>query len=190
MGLAINIILLGIAFIALSISGGFSTDSARRVTNINGYSTNDKLTKGHSFLTISAIITWITVALIILGIILMIFFLPEETEASAVTGGSYGKYFIYGLLFLTLGAVIAVGILSAIAANDIGNSGVSDDNLSRRQAIIAASIAIGVFVLLLIGLILVFTYKPKKKETMIAGINAPNWAVEDVEDSFPDILKF
>ena len=69
-----------------------------------------------------------------------------------------------------MGGVITVGILSAIAANDIGSAKVANDNLSRRQAIIAASIAIGVFVLVLIALIVFLTRKPTKKTSSSASL--------------------
>lgn len=165
MGLAINYVLLGISFVALAIAGGFSTNSSIRTTQIPGYKQNEKLINAHKYLSIAAAVCWVTVALLIFGIIAMIFFSAELAEISVTTGSSTGKYILYGLLFLSLGATIAIGILTAIAANDIGQSKVTNDNLSRRQAIIGASIAIGVFVLLVIALIVLFTYKPKAKET-------------------------
>lgn len=174
MGLWVEIILLGIAFIAFAISGGFSTNAAVRVKSVPEYNTNKKLQDAHKWLTISAIITWISVALLLGGIIAAAFFAPEEFAATTAVGteatSSVGKYVLYFLLFFVLGGVIAVGILSAIAANDIGSAKVANDNLSRRQAIIAASIAIGVFVLVLIALIVFLTRKPTKKTSSSASL--------------------
>ena len=172
MGLAITIILLFIAGAAYATAGGFATNSAIRTTKISGYKQNPKLTSAHKWLSIAAGVTWGSIALIILGIIMLIFFGPEVIEASeaseAVAGKSTtkaGTYVLYGLLFLIMVGVITVGILSAIAARDINSAGVQDDDRAARQATIAAVIAIPVFVLVLIVLIVQFTYKPKKKQT-------------------------
>ena len=171
MGLALTVVLLVIAGIAYAISGGFATNAAVRITKIPGYKQNPKLTNAHKWLSIAAAVTWISIALIVLGIILMIFFAPEVAEASTAeqaAGGSstsFGTYILYGLLFLIMGGVITVGILSAIAARDINSAKIQNDDNAARQATIAAVIAIPVFVIILIVLIATLTYKPKKKQT-------------------------
>ncbi len=147
MGVIINIIFFGIAFITLVISGGFATNSSVRITGITGYKGNDKLKAGHDKLTIAAIITWITVAvLIILGILSVVF------GADEVPG--IMNWVVYGFLILTLAAVGAVGVLSAIGAADIGAAKVTNDNGSQRAAIIAAVLAIVGFVAIIVVLLI------------------------------------
>jgi hypothetical protein len=167
MSFIINIILLILSVIVLGVSGGFATNSAVRLTGVTGYDDNEDLKNGHKYLSIAAIICWITVALLIILTVLFIVFTPEEAEAGAVTGLSFKDYFVYGLLFITLATVLVIGILSAIGSNYIRISGVEDNNLAYRQAIIATVLSIICFTILLIGLILKFTYKPKKKEEPI-----------------------
>ena len=200
MGLAINLILIGISFIALAIAGGFATDAARRVGNLSQEGTNDKLKSSHKYLTIASVLCWILVALLLVGFFFAIFFAPEAaaaTEEGELTApketSSFGNIISYLLLFIILAGVIAVGILSAIAAYDIRTSGVSDNNLSYNHAVIAASIAIGVFVLVLIALIVKFTYKPKPKKVDESSAFAeqigekssiPEWANDEEVSKF------
>ena len=171
----IKVSLLGISFIAFAIAGGFITNASQRITDIPNAGSNPKLNSAHKWSAIAAVIVWITVALLVIGFILVIIFSPEEAEAGTAEEGltveasskssfSFLNIVIYGLLFLILAGVITVGILSAITANDIRTSGVPDNNNSEKQAIIGASISIVVFVFVLIALIVQFTYKPKKKQ--------------------------
>ena len=170
MGLAVTVIFLVISGLAYSISAGFATNSAIRVTKIPGYKNNPKLTTAHKYLTIAAVVAWLSITFIVIGIVLTLIFSPEifaaSVEVDAVAPqatSSLGKYALYGLLFLIMAGVITVGILSAIAAADINNAKVQDDDKAARQATIVAAIAIPVFVLILIIVIAIFTYKPKKK---------------------------
>jgi len=173
MGLVINIILLGIAFITFAIAGGFLTSSATRITDIPEYQAqNPDLVAAHRWASIGAIVTWITIALMLIGIILYIVF---ALETAAFTS----KFFIYALLFLSLIGTIVVGILAALTANDINKSNVTNNNLSYRQAIIAAVLGIVVFVLLVILLILTFVHK-KKIDGKAKGFGL-NWLSENPE---------
>lgn len=178
MGIVINILLLGLSFTAFAVSGGFITNSAVRITGIPGYKQIPDLESAHKWASIAAVITWISIALMLVGIILYIVFASETAEFTA-------KWVIYGLLFLTLGGTIAVGILSALTANDVNKSGVSDKNLADRQAIIAAVLAIVVFVLIIVALILTFVYKPKLKSEKVKGFlgekGIPSWLYDDPE---------
>lgn len=181
MGLVVEIILLVIAGLTYAISGGFATDAARRTANIPGYSSNPKLTSAHKWLTVSAILVWISIALLLVGIVLLIFFAPEEAAAAISTGSDIGKYVFYFLIFLILGGVITVGILSAIAANDINKAGIIDDDGAAKQATIAACIAIPVFVIIFVILIVMFTHKPKPKtSTLPSNLQFPGM------DEIPD----
>ena len=84
-----------------------------------------------------------------------------------MTGASPSHYIVDILLFLTLLAVGAVGILSAITASDVNKSKVANNNLTYRNSIISAVLAIIVFVFILAALIFTLTYKPKKKVTKL-----------------------
>lgn len=152
----VNLIFFGISFITLAIAGGFATNSSVRITGIPGFKDNDKLKSAHKKLTISAIVTWITITVIlVLGILYIIF----GTE----TVGIFGDIVIYLFLFATLGATATVGALSAIASEDIEQASVSNNNGSRKAAIIAAVLAIVGFVGLLIILMIHLFHKPKKE---------------------------
>ena len=161
MGTYINLVFFGISFIALSISGGFATDSARRVTGISGWDKNPDLSTAHKYLSIAAVVCWITVAAIIVGGILYIWGTAETIELGSL---GWAGYMVYGLLFLSLAATIVVGILSALGAQKIANSKVTNDNNSRRQAIIAAVLALVTAVGLIAALITMFAYHGSKKK--------------------------
>jgi len=177
----INIALLIIVGITYVVSGGFATDAARRTTDIDGYSNNQKLQSAHKYLTIAAVIVWLSVGILVLVIALVvvagIFFAPEEAGVAAAAEGaevgteaastgfeflegtqkatssfSFVNLIIYGAMGLLLVGVITVGILSAVAATDIQQANVKDNKGAYRQAIIAAVIAIPVFVLIVIYL--------------------------------------
>ncbi len=161
----VNLIFFSISFITLAVSGGYATNAAVRITGIPAWDSNDKLKSAHRKLTIAAIVTWITVAaILILGILYLIF----GTE----TIGIFGDIIIYLFLFATLAATAVIGALSAIAAAEIAQSKVSDDNESRRQAIIAAVLALVGFVGLVIILFIHLFRKPKDKKGGDAGFLA------------------
>ena len=152
----VDLILLVVAFVVLAISGGFATNGAVRITGIKAWDSNTKLKNAHHKLTIAAVVAWITVAaILILGILYLIF--------GSETIGIFGSLIIYIFLIATLVATGTVGILSAIAAEDIQKANVKDDNESRRQAIIAASLALVGFVSLIIVFIIRLFDKPKKE---------------------------
>ena len=162
MGTFVNLILFGISFIALAIAGGFATNSAIRVTGISGWDKNSDLSTAHKYLTIAAVVCWITVAAIIVGAILYLWVGAETIELGSL---GWAGYVVYGLLFLSLAATVVVGILSALAAQKIADSKVSNDNNSRRQAIIAAVLAIVTAVGLIGSLIAMFFSHGSKKDT-------------------------
>ena len=99
---------------------------------------------------------------------LLIFFGGEEeaaaTEAGVGGGSEILNIIVYLFLVGTLAATITVGILSAIAAAEIqqGKRG-ADDKGARRQAIIAAVLAISGSVLIIIALLVKIFYKPSSK---------------------------
>jgi len=191
----INIALLIVVALTYVISGGFATDAARRTTDIDGYSTNQKLISAHKYLSIAAVIVWLSVGILVLVMILVVvagvFFSPEEAAVGAgavgleagVEGAEVGSeaaytgldflegaqktqkaqssfsiinLLIYGAMGLLLIGVIIVGILSAVAATDIGQANVKDDKGAYKQSIIACCIAIPVFALIIIYFIYKF----------------------------------
>lgn len=178
MGLnVVNILLFGISFIILAIAAGFATNAAVRLGSGNA---DPELASAHKYLTIVAVISWISVALIIGGIIVYIIFGFETVEVT-------GKWIIYLLLFFTLGLVLAVGILSAIAAYKIGASK-ADNKGAYRQAIIATVLAIIGFVLVAIILGIRLFYKPKKKIGELTNEKEaesllPPWFGKEIEEN-------
>ena len=163
MAFGLNAIFLIVAFLTLAVSSGFITNVSIRLKGLPEYSSNNFLQSAHKYATIAAVVGWLTVFFLLVATGLAIFFAPEETEAGAVTGVSPSHYIVDILLVLTLLAVGAVGILSAITASDVNKSKVANNNLTYRNSIIAAVLAIIVFVFILAALIFTLTYKPKKK---------------------------
>lgn len=175
MGSFVNIIFFAISFITLAISGGFATNSAVRITGIKGWEKNDELAEAHRLLSIAAIVTWITVAVIIALAIIIIFFIGPAA-------GRFASIIIYGFLFLSVAAVVGIAILSAIASQKINNSGIEDDNLARRQAIIAAVLAsvsgVGIIILFIVRL---FGGKKDEEDETEAEVEAEAEVEEDDE---------
>lgn len=158
MGVFINIMFFIISFVTLIISSGFLSNSAVRVTQIPQWDKNPNLKSAHDNLTVAAIVGWVTVAVMVVLIVLYLIFGLETAEVPGIV-----NILTYIFLFGTLAALAVVGILSAMAAAKIGNAKVSDDKGSRRQAIIAAVLAIVGFVGMTIVLLVRFFYKPSKK---------------------------
>lgn len=161
MGLFINLLFLAISFITLAVAGGFSTNGAVRVTGIPAWDKNPDLYTAHKYLSISATVCWVTVAVIIVGAIVYAIFGAETVELGTL---GWADYVVYGLLFLSLAATIGVGILSAIAAQKIAASGVTENNSSRRQAIIAAVLAIVASVAIIAAFLFLFFGSGGKKK--------------------------
>lgn len=153
-----NIMLLFISFVAFAISSGFITDSSRRIGNLPEKSTNEDLQAAHKYSIWASIVGWISVALLVVAGILIVIYSAEIYESG------FASWLVTGLLFFTLAGSAIVGVLAAITANDIEKSGVSQNNNSRRQAIIAAVLAIITFVAVLIAFFIKMFYKPKDKE--------------------------
>lgn len=163
----INAFLFIGSFIILAIAGGFATDASRRLQK----SADPDLKSAHSYLTYAAILCWISIAAILIGGGLYLFFFSETIEET-------GNWVVYGFLFLTLILVGAVGILAAIAATKIGKSK-ADNNGAYRQTIIAAVLGIVGFVMVLTIIGIKFFYKAKGKESVFDK-NIPNWAANEI----------
>lgn len=155
------------SFIVLAIAGGFSTSAARKLQS----SADPDLKSAHSYLTYSSILVWISIAGILVGGGLYLFFASETIETT-------GNWIVDAFLFLTLVLVGAVGILAAIAATKI-NSSKADDNGAYRQTIIAAILGIVGFVMVLVIIGIKFFHKAKGNET-IFDKNVPSWAANEI----------
>jgi len=153
------------AFIVLAIAGGYSTSAAVKLQK----SSDPDLRYSHTLLSWSAVICWISIAAILVGGGLYLFFFSETVEET-------GSWIVDGFLFLTLVLVASVGILAAIAATKI-NSTQADNNGAYRQTIIAAILGIVGFVMVLIIIGIKFFYKPKNGETK-GGV--PGWAANEI----------
>lgn len=158
------------SFIILAIAGGFATSGATKLQS----SDDPELKSAHSYLSWTAVITWISVAAILVMGGLYIFFGSESIEVT-------GNWVIYGFLCLTLLLVGAVGVLSAIAATKI-NRTKADNKGAYRQAIIAAILGIVGFVMVLTILIIKFTYKSKGKSSVFDS-EMPSWASTALGDA-------
>lgn len=152
--------LLIVSFITFAISAGFITDSSRRITGIAEYGSNADLNTAHRYSEIAAIVSWITVALMVVAAVLLFIF------ASEVLVG-FSSVFIYGFLALSIIGTLIVGILAILTAVYINNSKVTNNNGAYKQAIIAAVLATVVFVLVVVAILVRTFYKPKPKTQKI-----------------------
>lgn len=157
----LDIFLLVIMIILLITAGVFATKSAVAVKNINNYSSDADLQNAHRNLTGASIGAWVGVALIIIIIGLYLYF---ASETAGVTGG----FFALGLLIFTMLLVLLVGVLSILAARDIGKSSnyAGSGSSAHRDAVIAASVSIGGLGLMLIILIFIIVSVHRRRQTL------------------------
>lgn len=148
MGLAVTIIFFIIAVAALAIGGGFGTDGLRRIDDLRNanpaLNMNESLNSARNRMQTGTIITWVTVGVAVLAFILLLIFWKK------LAGGGGIAWILYILIFLVAIAAFIAGIFYAIAAQEIGNANLPDDNGARTQSIIAASMLIGGGVLMII----------------------------------------
>ena len=156
MGFIINIVLLLGAIGLLAVSGGYSTDAARRVTDITGWDSYPDLRSAHTLLSWSAVAAWLGLALVI---ILLVLYFIYGFETIEITGNLVTYLFLFGVL----GLVILVGVLSAVAADKINKANVSDNKGAYKQAIIAAVLSLGTLGIII--LLAIIKYMIKKKAT-------------------------
>lgn len=163
----INTFLFIGSFIVLLIAAGFMTSAARKLQS----SSDPELKSSHTLLSWASVAAWVSVAGILVGGGLYLFFASETIEAT-------GNWVVNGFLFLTLILVGAVGILSAIAATRI-NSTQADNNGAYLQTIIAAILGIVAFVMILVIIGIKFFYKAKGKKSVFDK-NVPSWAANEL----------
>jgi hypothetical protein len=93
-----------ILFIALTKA----TEAAAAIGN----SEDPYLSSAHGYLTWTVTILWIIVIGMFVGFAFLLFFGPEFLPI-------FGKEILYGMLTILVLAMVAVGVISSIAANDI-----------------------------------------------------------------------
>ena len=103
-----NIFLLGGGFTAFVVSAGYITDASRRIGNLPELKTNKDLQSAHKYSIMAAVISWISIFIFLVAIILMVVF----SEEIALSG--FVNYLIFGQLFGVMVGVAIVGVLSAI----------------------------------------------------------------------------
>ena len=70
MGLAVAAVLLVVAFLTFAITGGFISHCATLLPGLQGYDSNEDLKNAHKYASIAAVVTWITIALMVIGFVL------------------------------------------------------------------------------------------------------------------------
>lgn len=181
MGFVINVVFIIAAIVLLAIAGGFATDAARRVTTIPNWESNAELKSAHSYLTGAAVATWISIPLVI---VLLILYFVYGSESIEITGNAVTFIF---LLFI-LAMVILIGILAAIGASKINQANVSNNEGSYRQAIIAASLALGVMGIIIIILISRAIYRAKYKKEKEENTSLLSYVPTDINPT--QLLKY
>lgn len=155
MGLVINIVLLLFSVVLLAVAGGFATSAANKIKKIPKYEGNPELKSARKWLVWAAVITWITLPVLLIITIISGF---------SLAFGEVGRIIFYIFISLILLVILIIGILSAGAANKIKNSKVTDNNKSRGKAITAAILAFVGFGLVLFAVIAEIILRKKKKE--------------------------
>ena len=157
-----EIFILVIVGAALGVSLFYVTKGAADI----GGSDDTGLKDAHKYLTWTAVVGWICIALIIVGVVLFLIF---GEELVLFLGG----WIITGLMLLITAMAITVGILAAVAASKIRGSDAyktstdSDHDKATKgytDTIVSASVALGTVGLLVIGIIIYYASKKKKEK--------------------------
>lgn len=206
MGLFVTILIMVIIVLAMVIALGFANAAAASITKITTATGKWKdvpeLRSAHSYLTWLSVAGWITIALIITGIVLFFVFGGEfvegAEEAESVEksltkkGGKKGNFMLDAVLFLAAGITITIGIISAMAARDLrkaqGNSAngisASDDAYSKAytDTIIAASLGIGTVGLLILVMIIHASAKHAAKTSQLKKEEARKEKIKEAHE--------
>lgn len=176
-----------IALILLIVAGVFATKAAVDVARVKDYGKDPDLSHAHKYLTASAVMTWVSVGLgfivLIIGFSAGVYFSPGpahqatfETVSKTATGGhGIGGTSMIVLTVITTILLLMTGILSAVAASDMKKSKVAGElyKSGYNSAITAAVIAIGSIGLFVIGMIVYFVSKGSetKKAAAVAALS-------------------
>ena len=153
------VVILVIIFVALIFALIYANKALVSIKNYDGWDSDPNLADAVKYLTWTVTLAWITLALIIIGGFFLIFYSFE-----AVTSALH--WIVAGLLFLTIVSAIIVGIVTAIAAKKIGDSGLKDTSDDIQQAyqycVYAAVIALVAVALLIIAMVVYYVYRYQK----------------------------
>ena len=163
---------------SLAVAGGFITHAASDISNIPNYKNDQDLLNAYSKSIWASVITWITVAAIL---ILIIVYIVRRNDK-----GTFDLVIIYLFFFISLIMVLIVSILSIITAADINKSSAKEITSAHIQATWAAVLGSLTFVALIIGLVFVIYTKLKKPVKQIKDRQKLNLPVESQENEKND----
>lgn len=163
----LEIFLLFIVVIIVVIISVLNSIAAVRITTIPNYEADIDLKNAHSKLTISAIVGWIGL-IIIVGILAYYFSKIEDSgiaksgEEGQSTTGTGLKVFLFVAIIL----IFITGILSAIAAVDLDKSKNKDVKESGARSLSNAAAVAGIVgaIAVIVTLVIAFTSKKKAAE--------------------------
>lgn len=134
-------------------------------TSLNGTTSSDSgIQTAANYVYYTAVSLWVTIALLVIGIICFIIFGFSLVPSL----GGIVFYFVY---FILIVALIAVGVLAALAASNIGSSPEKNKYADAyKDTIIAASVSLASLGIIIIAAIVFFALSRRKR------------SAEDVED--------
>lgn len=155
------ILVLVVVGIIMIVSLVYASEGSTALSSVKGYSKNPNTNRAHQYLVWISVIGWLLIVGIIIALICLFIFGIE------IVAG-FGHWIVIGLLFLTAGLTLTIGIMSAIAAYNIRNSSLyttNNDNTGKKppiqtayhDTVISASAALGSLGLMIIGIIIYFT---------------------------------
>ena len=159
-----------IVSIGVIISLVYVTKAVDDIESIDDYQDNDDLSKAHEYLLWTSIACWITLGLLVIGVILLFVYGSEFAYAG-------GGWISNGILLFLIAMCITVGVIAAVAAGRIFSSGESGSGAGQTaysDTIIAAVISLSLVGILFIGWIiymLVRRSKAKKKAEAMDKLN-------------------
>lgn len=160
-----TIIVLAIVTVSLLFSLFFVTKAASDI----GIKTQDsRLKEAHKYLTWTSVLSWIMIAVLVVMVIIFVVF---GEELVLFIGG----WVINGLLFIVIVMVLGIGVMSAIASDNIrksqtykdGNAGSSFTDATMGAVIALSTVGI---LFLLVG----FEYIRKKKKERLHATAVKN----------------
>lgn len=192
MAFFVTIIILLVIVAAMITSLVFANKGAADITKIkiNGKSSwknSEELKSAHRLLTWLSVAGWITIALVIVGIIMFFVFGGEAVEGAEeakeveqpVGKKKKGSFITDVVMFLAAAATLTIGIMGVLAARNINAAqadtanGISPDdpawNTAYEDTIICASIGIGTVGIIVILFIIRACAKHSAKKVKITA---------------------
>ena len=140
--------------VILIVSWSYATSSAAAI----GSSEDPELIIAHSYLAWTVSILAIIIVGMFIAIICLVIFGPEFLP-------TFGKTIVYLALFIMLIALIAVGIIAAIASVHIGRATDVNTGDAYRDAIIAAVVALAPLIIVIIGYVITWYHSKHVEPT-------------------------